>query len=388
MFNTLFYYVLYAAIGFSSSFFIISLKNLHVDSVWPYLLIAAFTFVFSLAFDKKHILKLLLSSFITALIITFPFFTFSALNPTSAHYINDYFLEFALTFPYFAFVIYCFHYAYHKSNKLDIDYHYLFEAVWLLFPIFFIAGFFSNAVNALILFAAYGFNTFGNRFLLDVYVHNIDVFIIANTTFFFIGLAIAKLHEKAAINLRYLILRMFQLLLPILMISMIIYSLMFITFHGWHMFTLSSIMGSSTFVAFGILGVLFFNASYQDGEEEQTHSKIIHRIYEYFRVILFLVTSYGITQLIYSNYHRMPINISLLLACMILYTFCYALSTFFPKDKQKRIITQGNILITLAYIIITLCFYNPLTNHQAPKSLFKDKVSIQEMIKINEAKHQ
>ncbi len=372
-------YLLYTLLGFASASIMTILSHARLTYIAPYIFIASFVFLFSLAFDENKTKGLIISSLVGAFIITFPFLSmnfgasFDGHNPMNVRYIE--FIFFSL--PSFAFMVHCFHYAYHKTDCYKLDYRYLFEAVWNTIPMLFVAGLFANITNALISSASMGFKTINSHFIETYYTSNVDVLFILNSTFFFVGLSIAKIHDKITLNLRFVLLRMLNFLLPLLIITTFTYTVMFCLFHGSNLFTTQVISGSSILASLALLGIIFFNAYYQDGEDKAPLPMAISIIFKVYRLLLFVMATYSAIQLFVTYSPHIPANIELYVLLLMLFPLVYAIGVFFHSNLERTIITNGNMLIALLYLIALVVLYHPFQSYERPFIFTKETLTIQ-----------
>lgn len=351
-------YLIYAFIGLVLGAYLNYLGRHHVTYVLLYLLPICFAFLFALAYDEKSTQRLFLSSFIAALITSIPVITG---NYSTKDFANS--LEYAfLSLPFFAYMMHCFHYAYHQQGSFQFNYKHLFEAVWSTVPQIVVAFIFTNLMYGLLTFSSLAFETLGSRFLTEVYFENFDLVVISNFCFFFLGLGIAKINQKVTYNLRFILLKMMDLLFPVLAVVTIIFSLMFITMNAQHLFDFTSIKGFPVLGTMGLFGILFFNAHFQDGEGAVS-SVLLRNFYRVYRFFLLFITSFCSIHLLCQFYHELP-SIGIVYLFMIFaYGVIYAISSLMTKTRETTLVTQGNIVIAITYMVFTLLFYNPLTNH-------------------------
>ena len=100
------------------------------------------------------------------------------------------------------------------------------------------------------------------------------------------------------------------------------------------------------------LGILFFNANYQDGSAE-TESNLpswLNLALKIYRVVLLLLT----LMMVYRILHEfsLDINVIIYLATLILFSLIYALTAWVSKDKEKIGIQRGNLYTALFFLII------------------------------------
>jgi len=322
------------------------------------LLPICFAFLFALAYDEKSTPRLLLSSLIAASITAIPVLTG---NYSAQGFANS--LEYAfLSLPFFAYMMHCFHYAYHKQGNFQFNYNYLFEAVWSTVPQLFIACIFTNLMYGLLIFSSFAFESLGSHFLKEVYFNNFDLVFISNSCFFFLGLGIAKINHKVTYNLRFVLLKMMDLLFPVLAVVTIIYSVMFITMNASHLLSFDALKGFPVLVTISVLGIFFFNAHFQDGEGAVSGT-LLRNFYRVYRFFLLFATSFCGLNLLIQFHAILPYIGIVYLLMLISYGVIYAASSVLTKSRETTLVTQGNIIIAIVYMAFTLLFYNPFTNH-------------------------
>ena len=231
-----------------------------IKSIFYYIFLLLYSLLFALTFNEKHLLRLLGTSFIVALVLSMPFLPFIVDVPPQH---IGHFIAFLAAFPIYVYISHSFHYAYHHDNSWRVNYNSLFAAVWNTIPLLFVALLFSSLANCLILIGAFVFKTVGSTFLWNLYFDNLNFRLISNVTLFFIGLGVGQQNIKVIYNLRFLLLRMMYYLFPFLALISALY---FVLYLG------HSVSGGpdninplTVLLPLNILGIIFFNAYFQDG---------------------------------------------------------------------------------------------------------------------------
>lgn len=312
-----------------------------------YAIPALLSLLFALAYDDNNIVRLAGTSLLLALFLSSPLLPLNVdFNVTNyAH-----FFTFLVAFPFFVYVVHCFHYAYHHDNSIQISYSTLFAAVWNTIPLIVIATIFSSLANLLIMLAAFIFKTVGSNFLADLYFYNHHFNLICNTTLFFIGLAVGQQNIKIVYGLRFLMLRIMYFLFPFLAIISGIYFVLYLL----HSFTggIEHINPLLVLLPLTVMGVLFFNAYYQDGNEESDYPAWLETVLQVYRVTLFIL-ALMMTYKILREF-TIDINVCLYLLVALLFTLTYAVTAFFSDAEERKWIATGNI--ATGFIFVTLLY--------------------------------
>jgi FtsH-binding integral membrane protein len=105
------------------------------------------------------------------------------------------------------------------------------------------------------------------------------------------------------------------------------------------------------------LGIIFFNAYFQNGNEETAVPiwlKISLRVYRVILLILVLMMTYKLFQT-----NSLDSNILICLITGILYSVTYAVTACFSESKERKWIQMGNIGCALFFIILLFLFNLP-----------------------------
>ncbi|MBI2786675.1 MAG: hypothetical protein HYX60_10430 [Legionella longbeachae] len=336
---------IFTLIGFLLGFALDALIRNQNTHAFYYVLIILFSFLYALAYNEKNLLRLMVSSFIVALFLSIGLIP-AQLNysPISA----EHWFAFLNAFPIFVYVGHSFHYAYHHDDTWRISYNSLFAAVWNTIPLIFVACLFSVLANLLILLGAFIFKTVGNEFLWNLYFVNSHFRLISNVVLFFIGLGIGQQNIKIIYNLRYLLLRMMYYLFPFLALISTLYFILYII----HSLTSSQefINPLTILIPLVFLGIIFFNAYFQDGSIDTGSPVWLKWLLRIYRMILFflvLMMTYKIFQVSFWD-----INVVLCLSVLILYSITYAITAWFSESMEHTWIRKGNISTSLFFIIL------------------------------------
>ncbi|QBR84136.1 DUF3421 domain-containing protein [Legionella israelensis] len=325
-----------------------------VTAVFSYSLIMIASLLFGLAYNDQNSLRLIICSFFSALILCLPLIP---INMSNTILFNEQVVTFLCAFPLFVYVGHSFHYAFHHDNSIrQIQYSSLFAAVWNTLPLLLVASIFLCLGNLLILLTAFIFKTVNSTFLWNLYFHNFHFTIIRYTTLFFIGLGIGQQSVKTVYSLRYLLLRMMYYLLPFLaLISVIYFILYWIHFIAGGKEYINPLTILSPLV---ILGIIFFNGYFQDGEARSEYPKKVIISLKVYRIILFFLT----VMLVYHVIKQIsvPVNVGVYLLVLVFYGLTYSLTTVFSEEKERQLIRRYNIFIALFFLIALFILNNPL----------------------------
>lgn len=324
-------------------------ENTHV---FYYALISIFSLLYALAYDEKNLLRLILSSFSVALFLSIPLLPIKE-NGVSIPIHLEHWITFLSVFPLFAYIGHSFHYAYHHDDTWHISYNSLFAAVWNTIPLLFVAALFSGLANFLILLGAFIFKTVGNDYLWNLYLNNHHFNLISNVTLFFIGLGVGQQNIKIIYSLRFLLLRMMYYLFPVLALISILYFVLY---------SIHSLTGEHEYInplviliPLTSLGIIFFNAYFQDGSIETGAPYWLKLLLSIYRVILFflvLMMTYKIFQA-----YSLDVNIVIPIITIILFSFTYAITSWFPDRLEPKWVRIGNISSAL-FLLISIFLFN------------------------------
>lgn len=338
---------LFAALGLILGFTLDSLYRNEIGTLLYYALITLVCLLYALSYNGKQQLRLAISSLIVALFLAFPLLPIKVdFNPTQPEHL----LTFIAAFPVFAYAVHCFHYAYHHDNSWKVNYSSLFAGVWNTVPLLFVGSLFAGLANLLILLAAFIFKTVGSDYLWTLYFNNNHFILICNTTLFFIGLGIGQQNINIINNLRFLLLRMMYYLFPFLAFISMLYFVLYLvhtpTANEEHINPLAILIPLVS------LGILFFNAYFQDGSSETETNPPYWLSYslKLYRIVLFLLT----VMMVYRIFHEFSLDINIIVyeIVFILFSLIYALTVWLPKDKERAGIQKGNLYTALFFIIV------------------------------------
>lgn len=320
------------------------LISVHNPNVFYYSFIILFCILYTLAYDDNNSLRLIGTSLIVALFLSLPLFAIvvDKWNDNSGHL-----LSFLIGFPLFVYVGHSFHYAYHHDNTWRVNYSTLFEAVWTTIPLLFVASIFASLTNVLIMLGAFIFKTVGNDYLWNLYFNNHHFNFICNTVFFFLGLAIGQQNIKLIASLRFLLLKMMYYLFPVLAVISILYSVLYI---------INVLTGGQTSIdplvvllPLNILGIIFFNAYFQDGDTDTEFSGYMRLLLCIYRIILFIMAVVMVHNILRD--FTVETNLFIYLLIALLFPMVYAITACLSKEMERTWIQRGNIITALFFLI-------------------------------------
>lgn len=323
-----------------------------VYEVYPYTLALLFSLLYGLAYNNKHSLRLILSSFLTAVFMALPVLPIS---PSADSLATEQILSMLIFYPTFCYMVHSFHYAYHHGDSLKLNYSNLYAGVWNSIPLLLIASIFLCVAHLLIMLTAYIFKTANINFLYQLYFDNEHFRIIFNAVMYFIGLGIAQQSIKIVYSLTYLLGRMMYYLYPfVAFISILYFFLYWLNYYSAGTDYIDPLLILSPLI---ILGIIFFNGYFQDGKHLAEYSKGMTRVLKFYRVILFFLTS----MMSYHIFNQMalPLNGLLFLSILVLYCVAYAITAFMNKEHELVMIPRFNIAIALFFIVSFFSFNNP-----------------------------
>lgn len=321
---------------------------IHVGDFEPFypVFICLFCFLYGLAYDEHNSIRLIGTSLLVALFLALPLFDV-LINHSFSGDKEIHLLYFALAYPTFIYIAHAFHYAYHKDNSCCLNYSSLFEGVWNTLPLLFVACVFGTLANLLVMLAAVVFKTVGSNFIWDLYFSNKHFYCISNALYLFIGIGIGKQNVKIIYNLRFLLLKMMHYLFPVLAGISVLYCVLY---------TINALTGGVTpidplavLVPLSGLGIVFFNAYFQDGETDTGFPAGLNLFIRIYRVALLLLTVIMVGKIL--NRYTVEINPFICLLTTFFFALTYGVTALFAADQEKRWIKKGNIATALFFIV-------------------------------------
>lgn len=350
---------IFLILGLFTGIFVNMLRFFDISNPFYYCTTLIFLLSYGFCYNEKKNLRLLLSSVLVAIVLASPLISLTSwtLHTTAkSFYESERMLTFLISFPVLVYVGHSFHYAYHHDNTLHWRYATLFSAVWNSFVLLITAILFLGIAKLLIILAALLFKTVGNDILWNAYFKNAYIYTSIDWMLFFIGLGIAQQNYQIIHNLRFLLLRMMHFLLPLLAIISITYLLLYLVafFQSGSPDWLSIEILLTTLM---ILGVVFFNADFQTGEEDSSWSSRLTVVINCYRWALLCISLLLVYRVLIK--YTPPVNMMIYLLIGVLYCLLYSFTVFLSKEKQKNWITSGNQCIALFFLAIMLILNHP-----------------------------
>lgn len=356
----------------------------HLHSTQPelYIFIISYGLLFSFSYNQRSTLRLILTCAIAATLITIatPWFYTACKS-----------LGFYASLPgvlLCAYIVHCFHCAYHQDNRLTYNYSTLFYAVWNTFCLIIFATIFTALVWLLLLLASNIFLLVSIHFIKDLIGKPTSIIFINSITFS-IGLAIGRDNVKIVQTMRNILLQISYFLLPLLaIIGLTFLVLAFFTYiFKQQNLTYSHYLFSNLI----LFCILFLNGVYQDGKTVNTSSlsgtaedgqalkkypKVIHLLVEFFIVSLPIFSLIMLNNLLHENnfltsllkldYYSLTRFAFVLL--LNLYTISYAVSIIFSRNQNYFLLAKANIILAvISYIVLTATHLPLLKTKQCEK---------------------
>ncbi|MDF1677378.1 MAG: hypothetical protein P1U32_01625 [Legionellaceae bacterium] len=300
------------------------------NDFFAYVLPVLFSLLYVLAYDGNHVYRLVASSLAVALFLSALLMPFGFWTDFGSH---SGFL--CIIFPILSYVVHVFHYAFHRDNSWRVQYSTLFKGVWNTIIL----------VTFALIFCLVGlFLVLGYDFLRDSHYHaqhreNIQWIL------FFTGIAIGQRQIKVIDKARFLLLKGMFCLLPG---SIIILIACFLAPIGQ---TFAEDHNLTTLLILSMLGIIFFNVLFQDGNKDI----VLPYWLKYCRVGLFILTVIMMACFIIESAE--DINVFIPYLVVTLYASLYAVTAFFPEEKEKLWVQRGNVAVTL-FFVVSLYFFN------------------------------
>ncbi len=315
--------------------------------------------MFTLAFDFRHTIRILITSAVLAAIICSPFLF---LELDSNNLGNENLLIGILSFPYALMIAHSFHFAYQLDNRIQVRYTSLFYAVWNTIPLLIISIIFTLIAKLLIWLTGTIFSTFKFTAIADFLSNDQHFWIISTVCLCITGIGIARQNLTILDNFRLVILKLFYYLYPFLCAISSFYVILYL----YTAFLGQAPDGSSViFLFLSILGIIFFNAIFQDGEIQSNQTHTLQLLLRSYRVLLFIITL--LTAYLFYPLSKQIANALLLLGILVLYGLAYGVSAFLAKHASNQWVKSANIIISIFYLICYLVInnpYNPLFHNQ------------------------
>lgn len=313
-------------------------------------------YLYALAYNGEHSIRLIFTSTITAFLLSFPLAPF-LFGEEPEHF--NHVICFVLIYPLFIFIGHCFHYAYHHDSTYKVSYKSLFTAVWNTFPHIFLAALFVGLGQLILGFGALVFKTAGSMFLWDLCFNNLHFRIITNIIFFFVGMNICYQNIGVVYNLRILIIRAMFYLFPF--VALISISYFFFIFSNYITFKHQIVQNLNVLIPLVVLGITFFNAYLQDADDKNATPQTYNNFIKLYRVVFFALTI--MLAHASSTEYDFDINVLVYLICVVFLGFVYFITIFFPIELEYKYIKLGNVSTAIFFMLALLILnfpYHPL----------------------------
>ncbi|MBB72434.1 MAG: hypothetical protein CMF50_08555 [Legionellales bacterium] len=338
---------------------------------WVILSVLSSGIFFIVAFDNKHLIRLIITSLLlgilTGLLLTrqmYLGFANSVLTSTAAY------------------AMLCFYQVYHQRNSFRVPYSALFERVWNTVCLFISTAAFVGLVWLLLmlwatLFSVVEIDFFGKIFTTDLFIRTMSPIFIA------VGLYASYKSVKIISFLRYILLQFCLILLPLLALISVLYVGSWIVM-GFQFGADDSVALNSIYIipCLLYLSLVFINAIYMDGQEHERLGQWYRQLVNGF-IIVILMAAVLSTTLLVLHYHELSaaLWISLVVAngLFLLYFTCYCWAILAKTEVWLASISDCNVKIAWALIALMLLINSPLTNrfHDQSKSYQRVKSSQQ-----------
>lgn len=326
---------------------IIHQDDLHVvHYIFPTLI----AYLYTLAYNGQHSIRLIFTSTLTAFLLSLPLYSF-IFGEEPEHF--NHVICFVLIYPLFVFIGHCLHFAYHHDSKLKLHYESLYTAVWNTFPYLFLATLFLALAQIILGFGALVFKSVGSMFLWNLCFNNLHFRVITNVLFFFIGMSICQQNISMVYNLRALIIRAMFYLFPF--VALISISYFFFVFSNYVTFKQQIVHNLNVLIPLVVLGIAFFNAYLQDGEDKNAAPDTYNNFIKLYRAVFFALTIM-LTHASATEY-SFDINVLVYLICICFLGFVYFITIFLPKELEFKYIRLSNIY-TAIFFMLTLLILN------------------------------
>ncbi len=333
---------IFTLMGLLLALFLEGLFRYKVDSIFCYVFPSFFCLLYALAYNNKHVLRLLGSSLSVALVFSLLLLSFDVdIAPSNSPDAADLFLVFPVLF----YMVHVFHYAYHYDNGWRVCYSSLFSGVWNSIILLILALIFCGLGYFLIVLGAEIFKYLGHNFLWHFYFKDHHRYIIG-CVLFFVGLSIGQQNINIICGLRFLLLRVIYYLFPVLALISMICLLLSI---GQPMADKHSLINSPEIsLNLIILGIIFFNAYFQDGDAETAAPPWLTLFLKFYRMVLLVLILMMAVYFFRTSFH--DANFFIYLVVALLYGVTYAITAWLPEAQEKIWIQRSNIGIALFFI--------------------------------------
>lgn len=304
-----------------------------VYSVFPLLI----GLLFVLSYNGRDNLRLLCSSVFIALVLSVPLIGIDTWTPQQ--------LDFLFLYPWLLYFVHCFHYAYHHNGDTwTLSYNALFEAGWNTLLVLLVGVFFVYALATMIFGASLLFSSMGSPQLYKLFMGTAYFPGFLGIFSFFIGLGIGQNNIKLLNPLRFTVVNIMYYFMPILVVTSLIYFILFLA----HVSESSDAILGSFFVLV-VISILFLQAYYQDGREDNrpTWLNVVLRVHKVLILIMTLLFSYDAL-----NNNYLNINQLILVTVLLFLGWMYAYGAVLSEEKAQQSLEDGNKYMALTFITL------------------------------------
>ncbi|MCD6046350.1 MAG: hypothetical protein K0R48_1513 [Gammaproteobacteria bacterium] len=282
------------------------------------------------------------------------------------------------------YMIHCFHWAYHRDNSYHYQYSTLFYTVWNTFCLLIFSCVFSGLAWSILYLSASLFTLVHVNFLKDLLL-TISFTLFICPFLLSVGIFLGRQRPNIIDNLRWLLLQLFRYLYPflaIMVLAFLIISLFTLVFLGSHPFFQHTILFSSI----ALLGIIFINSSYQDGNAPIPYSKYTFTCIKTFMLTLPLFAISASVDFLFNlrNTLYYPINLTEYAnrIFLITYTVAYAIAVLYSRDKKPfNLLPKINISLAVAFILVALSLNNALL-FSSSLARYKKSVEIHQVDRV------
>lgn len=311
---------------------------------FTYSMIMYFGGLYALAYNGCHNKRLLVTSFLLALLLSLPFFYSENTIP---------FADWFILLPFLFYIAHSFHATLHEKSSYNIHYIDLFYTVWNTGIILGIAALFALLVNGLILLLVGMLKIAGieTSFLLN----NAYYLVFRYLGLLIIGIGIIKQQVSIVYKTRLLAFQLAWFIYPLI----IVFSLIALILYGVNYHNTDNTNALRPFlVTFFVLGLLFFNAVFQEGKRLPQYpywlSHLV-KIYPIFLGCLAIILFCHAMEYVFSVR-----NVWLIATLILLYGISYAISVFLKEDKAVSLIKSINVVLAIYFVIVALIANSPV----------------------------
>jgi hypothetical protein len=317
-------------------------------------MIISFGFFYGLTYNGFHSVRLIKTSLLLAFFLSLPFLYIRVFKNTEFDLYSVIFSRvlvsaWLILLPFVFYICHCFHSVIHKRSSFRIKYADLFYTAWNTGIVLLLASLFSMCINGLIfLFLIMLQSSNIQSGLMSWLDSNPFYFIFTRITLLLIGIGIVQTNISLIHRTRFLALRLAYFIYPVVILFTFI---VFGIYSYTNLISTETIPTGFLMLYFGI-GIIFFNAVFQDGEQEPAYPKWFYYPLKGYLILLAVLAII----IVYKNVHEMADirNLWLLITLILMYGVGYAVSAFMNEQKASFYIKKLNIYIALYFVIAAI----------------------------------